>query len=102
MTRRTDDLRLRPAERVEINPQDAARVGVLDGGQVRLKSRRGGIEVRVEPTDRVQPGELFMAFHFPEVAANRLTSDVSDEATGCPRAQGHGGQRRREPRSSTA
>jgi formate dehydrogenase major subunit len=25
-----------------------------------------------------------MAFHFPEAAANRLTSDVGDEATGCP------------------
>jgi formate dehydrogenase major subunit len=84
MTRRTDNLRLRPAERVEINPQDAARVGVLDGGRARLTSRRGAIEVPVELTDRVQPGELFMAFHFPEAAANRLTSDVGDEATGCP------------------
>jgi formate dehydrogenase major subunit len=30
------------------------------------------------------PGEAFLAFHFPDVAANLLTSDVVDDATSCP------------------
>ena len=38
----------------------------------------------MEPTERVSPGELFMAFHFPEALANALTSDATDEHTDCP------------------
>ena len=84
MTRRTDNLRLLPEELVEINPQDAARLGIATGDAVRLASRRASIEVPAEVTERVQPGELFVAFHFPETPVNRLTSDVGDEITGCP------------------
>jgi predicted molibdopterin-dependent oxidoreductase YjgC len=84
MTRRTENLRLRPEERVEIHPQDAARLGITAGERLRLESRRGAIEVPAEVTRRVQPGELFLAFHFPDTGANRLTSDVGDEITGCP------------------
>ena len=47
-------------------------------------SRRGAIEVPAELTDRVSHGELFLSFHFPEAAANQLTSDAGDETTGCP------------------
>jgi formate dehydrogenase major subunit len=41
-----------------------------------------GPTVRV--TDDVALGELFMAPHFPEVAANLLTSDGTDGVTACP------------------
>lgn len=30
------------------------------------------------------PGEVFLAFHFPDVPANRLTSPATDAATSCP------------------
>jgi formate dehydrogenase major subunit len=84
MTRRTDNLRLRPQERVEINPADAAELQVATEDHILVASARGEIEVPVEVTERVQPGQLFMAFHFPDAGANRLTSDVGDEITGCP------------------
>jgi formate dehydrogenase major subunit len=84
MTRRTDNLRLRPDERAELNPADAARLGVATGDHVRLESARGAIVTPVSVTERVLPGQLFLAFHFPEVAANVLTSDVGDEITDCP------------------
>ena len=84
MTRRTDNLRLRPDEQVEISPADAARLGVATGDRLLLESHRGTVETAAEVTDRVLPGQLFMAFHFPEVAANMLTSDIGDEVTGCP------------------
>jgi len=38
----------------------------------------------VQVTERVAPGQLFMAFHVPEARANVLTSDWSDEVTSCP------------------
>ncbi len=84
MTRRTPNLELLPEELLEINPADAARLGVHDRGRATLTSRRGSIEVRTDVTERVAPGELFMAFHFPEAGANTLTSHASDEFTSCP------------------
>jgi formate dehydrogenase major subunit len=84
MTRRTDNLRLVDHELVEINPQDAASLGITDGAFVELSSRRGSIQLAADVTDRVNPGQLFMAFHFPDAAANELTSACVDEVTGCP------------------
>jgi formate dehydrogenase major subunit len=84
MTRRTANLLLAPSERVDVSPDDAARFGVGDGDRVEIASRRGKVDVAVRVTDDVAPGELFMAFHFPEVAANLLTSDGVDEVTACP------------------
>jgi formate dehydrogenase major subunit len=53
-------------------------------GQVIVSSRRGAVTLAAQPTERVAPGELFMAFHFPEALANVLTSQATDAATGCP------------------
>jgi formate dehydrogenase major subunit len=84
MTRRTANLELVPVEWLEIHPDDAARVGVAAGGRVRVESRRGRVELEARPTERVAPGQLFMAFHFPEALANALTSDATDAVTDCP------------------
>jgi formate dehydrogenase alpha subunit len=62
-----------PEGLVEMHPDDAAALGVAGGGKVRVASRRGEIEIGVQVTDRVAPGSVFLAFHFREAAANRLT-----------------------------
>lgn len=84
MTRRTANLVLAPSEHVDVSPEDAARFGVGDGDRVEIASRRGTVRAAVRVTDDMAPGELFMAFHFPQVAANQLTSDGTDEVTACP------------------
>jgi formate dehydrogenase major subunit len=84
MTRRTDNLELLPDERLEIHPHDAEQLGVGEGDGVEVSSRRGTVELPARVTDRVAPGQLFMAFHFPEALANALTSDATDEVTDCP------------------
>jgi formate dehydrogenase major subunit len=84
MTRRTANLELVPTERLEVNPLDAAGLGVASGDRVRVTSRRGAIDVVADVTDRVAAGEVFCAFHFPDAPANVLTSDASDEVTECP------------------
>jgi formate dehydrogenase major subunit len=84
MTRRTPNLVLLGEERLEVNPADAARLGLADGTRAVLTSRRGSIDVSVGVTERVAPGQLFMAFHFPNALANALTSDASDDVTSCP------------------
>jgi formate dehydrogenase major subunit len=84
MTRRTPNLALVPAETLDLHPDDARRLRVRDGEPVEVTSRRGAVVVNARVSDDVSPGELFLGFHFPEVAANLLTSDVTDETTSCP------------------
>jgi formate dehydrogenase alpha subunit len=84
MTRRTGNLELVAEELLELNPDDAANIGVADRERVIVASRRGEVELTAEVTDRVSPGQAFMGFHFPEALANRLTSQHGDEATSCP------------------
>jgi formate dehydrogenase major subunit len=84
MTRRTANLELLPEERLEIHPDDADSLGLAEGDRAEVTSRRGRVILAIEPTERVAPGELFMAFHFPEALANALTSDATDEVTDCP------------------
>ncbi|MGE5636582.1 MAG: formate dehydrogenase subunit alpha [Nocardioidaceae bacterium] len=84
MTRRSPNALLVSEERLEVNPDDADRLGVTDGASVEITSRRGSISVAAEVTERVAPGQVFMAFHFPEALANVLTSEAADSVTSCP------------------
>jgi anaerobic selenocysteine-containing dehydrogenase len=46
----------RPRCTMHINPTDAARLGITDGGRARLTSRAGTLEAPVEITDAIMPG----------------------------------------------
>jgi formate dehydrogenase alpha subunit len=66
LTRRAHGLRdVYPETLIEIHPEDAQKLGVMDGGQVRLRSRRGEMIGRALLTERVSPGLVFGNFHFP-------------------------------------
>lgn len=82
---------------LRMNPADAQKVGVGDGGRVRLTTRRGSAVVPVGLSDRMQPGHvslpngLGLAFPTPEgsrvagVAPNELTrSEDRDWVAGTP------------------
>jgi formate dehydrogenase major subunit len=84
MTRRTANLDLVDHEWLEIHPDDAARLWVSDGQTVSVRSRVGRIEVEAKVTDRIEPGHVFCAFHFPEVRTNLLIGSSSDINTSCP------------------
>jgi formate dehydrogenase alpha subunit len=85
MTRKSEGLnRIVPECFVEMNPEDAARLGVTHGRRVRVASRRGEISVRAEVTDRVARGHLFIPFHFAEAAANVLTNPALDPLARIP------------------
>jgi formate dehydrogenase alpha subunit len=71
-------------ERVDLHPDDAGALGIAEGDMVELASARGAIEVHAHLTADVSPGEAFLAFHSPEILANRLTSQAQDAATSCP------------------
>ena len=85
-TRRTPVIELHTAsmERLRISPKDAKRIGVKTGDRLRVRSRRGEIEVEAEVTRASMPGTVFMTFHFPETRTNILVGQAADEYTGCP------------------
>lgn len=85
MTRRTAKLEQEsPEGYVEVNPDDAAELGVSDGGQVRVTSRRGQIEARAWVTDRVPRGLVFAPFHYADASANVLTNPALDPTAKIP------------------
>lgn len=85
MTRRTSTLdREVPAAYIEMNPQDAERLKVENGEQVRVSSRRGVIEIAIKITEKVKDGSVFIPFHFREAAANVLTNPAVDPVAKIP------------------
>lgn len=73
-----------PEAYVEVNPADAAPLGIADGGKVRVTSRRGTIVVLARLTERVPKGTVFIPFHFGEQAANLLTHAALDPMAKIP------------------
>jgi formate dehydrogenase alpha subunit len=85
MTRRSEKLEKEvPENYVEINPQDARKLGLRRMEKVRIISRRGEIEARAFITNRVAPGVVFIPFHFAESAANLLTISALDPVAKIP------------------
>ncbi len=72
---------------VEMNPEDAKALGLVDGAKVRARSRRGRIELPVLITSRVSRGVVFIPFHYREAAANLLTNDALDPVSKIPEAK---------------
>ena len=85
MSRRSPTLsRQHPENFVDIHPADADRYGIEDGDYVRLKSRRGQIELKAQVTEDIKEGVVWTTPHFAAASANRLTNDVLDERAKIP------------------
>jgi formate dehydrogenase alpha subunit len=86
MTRRAKGLlEVYSHAQVEVNPEDAERLGLDGDKRVRVTSRRGSIEAEAWVTDRVPPGMVFANFHFPDDQnVNRLTIAALDPIAKIP------------------
>jgi anaerobic selenocysteine-containing dehydrogenase len=66
---------------LRMNPADAARLRLADGGRARLTTRRGSVEVVVELSDRMQPGHLSLpngqGTDYPGIASGASDIGVS-------------------------
>jgi ferredoxin-nitrate reductase len=77
-----------PEPLLEVHPTDAARAGLVEAGQARVRSRRGALSVKVQLSERIRPGTVFLPMHWGasqgELAceANRLMHEL-----GCPISQ---------------
>ena len=71
-------VRREPGPFVEVNPADAEKLELRPGELVQLSSRRGTVRLPVRLSDGVQPGMVFVPFHWGDLfgegnAANYLT-----------------------------
>jgi formate dehydrogenase major subunit len=83
MTRRSIPIMQRIARpRVEIHPEDAARFNIENGMLTRVSTIRGEITVEAYLTATIEPGVVFLPFHFPGV--NELTIDALDSEAKIP------------------
>ncbi len=88
MTRKVSVLNiLLNEEECEINPADAASLGINQADIVQVASQQGKVKVRARVTDAVPQGVAHMAFHFIETPTNELISSAAetlDPVTGTP------------------
>ncbi|CAB4865486.1 unannotated protein [freshwater metagenome] len=74
---------LRQGETLDLNPDDAMRLGIDEHELVLVSSRRGSIKAPVRFDSHLRPGLAFMTFHFPdEIDVNVLTIEANDPKSG--------------------
>ena len=74
---------LRRGESLDISPEDADRLGILNGDAVRVTSRRGSVVAPARIDRSLRAGLVFMTLHFQdEVKVNALTIDETDPKSG--------------------
>ncbi len=73
-----------PGPMGQINFADAARLGVKDGGPIKVTSRRGEVVTPVRIGDVVPEGSIFMDFHFEEANPNWLLGTFLDPVSKTP------------------
>jgi len=82
-TRRIAALRkAAPGAFVELHPELADALSIVDGETVRVVSRRGAAEVPARVVDTIRPDTLFAPFHWPGI--NALTNDALDPTSRMP------------------
>jgi predicted molibdopterin-dependent oxidoreductase YjgC len=85
MTRKVKGLTtLLGEELVEINPKDAATLGIADGEVVKVTSRRGQVVAKAKVTEATPAGVISMDFHFGESPVNVLTNPALDPVAKIP------------------
>ena len=71
--------RMSPRAWLEMNPVDAAKLGLRPHDRVEVISARGRVsKVELRITEIVAPGQVFLPFHFVESNANQITQSAFD------------------------
>jgi predicted molibdopterin-dependent oxidoreductase YjgC len=82
MTQKSEAIRQKQSKNfVEIHYSDAEKIGVSNGDELTVSTRRGRVTVQAAVGDIVRPGVLWMPFHFVDQPTNVLTNDAFDNIT---------------------
>ncbi len=85
-TRRITELQeLAPEPVAEVHPATAARLGLSNGGDISLETRRGSVRVAARLTDTIREDTVFVPFHWGgDQSINRLTNPALDPISRMP------------------
>lgn len=87
MTSKARELKqAQPKAFVEINPEDATKLGIVPGDSVKITSRRGEVVIKARIVDAPRPGMVFVPFHWEDDASliNKVTIDAYDPGSKQP------------------
>jgi formate dehydrogenase alpha subunit len=85
LTKRTEALMGVPEQGlVEINPEDAEKMGISDGSKVTVKSAAGQVKLIARLSEDSPAGTLFMPVHFGQAEANLLFNPSMDAVSHIP------------------
>lgn len=84
MSRRSKLERMRPEELMMIHPNTAREYKLKDKDYVQVESRRGEVQTKIQVTDHIPPGMVFLTFHYKETPTNRLTINATDPVSNIP------------------
>ncbi len=73
-----------PEPLLEVHPGDAQRHGLVDGAVARIRSRRGAVTAKVQITERIRPGTVFLPMHWGGSQANACEANRLMHELGCP------------------
>jgi len=68
-----------PMSFVEMNPQDAASLGIASGDVVEIKNDYGAVHAMAYLEPQIKPAQTFMLFAYPFGVAGDVTTDAVDE-----------------------
>ena len=84
-TRASGLVQLSPSKgRLQMNPEDLARLRIGANDAVRVASARGAVELRTESNPDLAPGNCFFPEHYNEPPIKDLAECVTDPTTGVP------------------
>ena len=83
-TFRTPNATMYKTDYLNVSPDDARRLGLTDGEEVRIRSRTGAAVLPIQIREKQKPGELYATFHSVRVFLNELTSPHRDRYTKTP------------------
>ena len=74
---------IRSGEALDMNPDDAARLGLATGDRAEVSSRRGTIEMSIRVQPDLPVGLCFTTYHFADTTdTNKLTIEAWDKESG--------------------
>jgi anaerobic selenocysteine-containing dehydrogenase len=77
--------KLRPHPTADMNPADAAALGIRQGDKIKISTKQAAIEVTANLTDMVMAGVVHMYHGYPDANVNQLIeNNYLDPISGFP------------------
>jgi len=76
-----------PEPLLEVNPEDAKRDGLVDGAAAEITSRRGSLRARVQVSERIRPGTVFLPMHWGGSQPNACEANRLMHEQACDHSQ---------------